>query len=154
MVSSVHPFSAEVFVCEGEWCVLPRNSSSFLLMRLNQDVGRMGNLTELANEEGCVEHLARFFPQARPVRIAVEVATSRGGKVNLRETAIVEYGSPEHAIFVSKLPLEFDDRLRIEAKGEGRPATARVVGVQYREGRKAVAVQFIEGPCDWVVTQP
>lgn len=121
---------------------------------MNQNVGKAGDLTLLASEESCAEYLARFFPQARPVRIAVEVATSRGGKVNLRERAVVEYGSPEHAIFVSKLPLEFDDRVRIEAKGEGRPATASVVGVQYHEGRKAVAVRFIEGPCDWVVTQP
>jgi hypothetical protein len=26
--------------------------------------------------------------------------------------------------------------------------------VQYHEGRKAVAVRFLRGPCDWVVTQP
>ena len=66
----------------------------------------------------------------------------------------MEYGEPEHAIFVTALPLEFDDRVWIEAEGEGRPAEASVVGVQYYEGRKAVAVRFLQGPCDWVVTQP
>jgi hypothetical protein len=84
----------------------------------------------------------------------VQVTASRGGKTRLSEAAVVEFGGPEHAIFLSTLPLEFDDRVRIEASGEGRPAEATVVGVQYHEGRKAVAVRFLHGPCDWVVTQP
>jgi hypothetical protein len=66
----------------------------------------------------------------------------------------VEFGGPEHAIFLSTLPLEFDDRVRIEATGERRSAEATVVGVQYHEGRKAVAVRFLHGLCDWVVTEP
>jgi len=117
-------------------------------------VGKSGSLALIANEQDCAEQLARFFPQARPVRIPVQVTASRGGRTSLREAAIVEYGGPEYAIFLSTLPLEFDDRVRIEANGEGRPAEATVVGVQYHEGRKAVAVRFFEGPCDWVVTQP
>ena len=59
----------------------------------------------------------------------------------------------EHAIFLSTLPLEFDDHVRLEAGQEGRPAEATVVAVQYHEGRKAVAVRFLQGHCDWV-TQP
>jgi len=66
----------------------------------------------------------------------------------------VEFGGPEHAIFLSNLPLEFDDRVRIEATGEGQPAEANVVGVQYHEGRKAVAVRFLQGSCDWVMKRP
>ena len=66
----------------------------------------------------------------------------------------MEFGGPEHAIFLSTLPLEFDDRLRIEATSGGCPTEAAVVGVRYHEGRKAVAVRFLQGPCDWVVTQP
>jgi hypothetical protein len=107
-----------------------------------------------ANEQGCAEQLARFFPQARPVRIPVHVTASRGGTTSLREAAVVEFGGPHHAIFLSTLPLEFDDRVRIEATREGRPAEATVVGMQYHEGLKAVAVRFLQGPCDWVVTQP
>jgi hypothetical protein len=105
-------------------------------------------------EQGCAEQLARFFPQARPVRIPVDVIASRGGKTRLREATVVEFGGPQHAIFLSTLPLEFNDRVQIEAGGERRPTQATVVGVQYHEGRKAVAVRFVQGPCDWVVTQP
>jgi len=117
-------------------------------------VGESGGLILIANEPDCAERLARFFPLARPVRIPVEVTASRGGRTNLREAAIVEFGGPAHAIFLSTLPLEFDDRVRIEATGGGRLTEAAVVGVQYHEGRKAVAVRFLQGPCDWVVTQP
>ena len=122
--------------------------------RARGDVGKSDGLALTANEQDCAEKLARFFPQARPVRIPVHVTASRGGRTSLREAAIVEFGGPEHAIFLSTLPLEFDDRVRIEATGEGRPAEATVVGVQYHEGRKAVAVRFLHGPCDWVVTEP
>jgi hypothetical protein len=115
-------------------------------------VGKSDRLALTANEQDCAEQLARFFPQAKPVRIPVQVIASRGGRTSLRETAVVEFGNPEHAIFLSTLPLEFDDRVRLEATGEGRPAEATVVGVQYHEGRKAVAVRFLHGPCDWVVT--
>jgi len=117
-------------------------------------VGRSGGLTLTATELDCAEQLARFFPHARRVRIPVQVTVRRGGSSSLREAAVVEFGSPEHAIFLSTLPLEFDEHVRIEADGEGRPAEATVVGMQYREGRKAVAVRFSQGPCDWVVTQP
>ncbi len=118
------------------------------------DVGKFGGLALTANGQDCAEQLARFFPQAGPVRIAVQVTALRGGSTRLREATIVEFGGPEHAIFLSNLPLEFDDRVRIATTGEGRPAEAIVVGVQYHEGRKAVAVQFSQGPCDWVVTRP
>jgi len=118
------------------------------------DVRESGNLALAANGQDCAEQLARFFPHARPVRIPVQVIALRGGRSSLREAAVVEYGGPEHAIFVSTLPLEFDDRVQIEATGEGRPAEATVVGLQYHEERKAVAVRFLQGPCNWVVTQP
>jgi len=125
-----------------------------LVSKARGNVGRSGGLAVTGNEQACAEQLARFFPQARPVRIPVQVTVSRGGRTRLREAAIVEFGGPEHAIFLSSLPLEFDDRVEIEAAGEGRPTNATVVGVQYHEGRKAVAVRFLQGPCDWVVTQP
>jgi len=117
-------------------------------------VGKSGGRALTANGQDCAEQLARFFPHARAIRIPVQVIAQRGGGTSLREAAVVEYGGPEHAIFLSNLPLEFDDHVRIEATGEGRPTEATVVGVQYHEGRKAVAVRFLQGPCDWVVRQP
>jgi len=117
-------------------------------------VGRTGGSTLIANERGCAEQLARFFPKASPVRVPVQVTSSRGGATNLREATIVEFSSGHHAIFLSTLPLEFGDRVRLEARPQGFQSEATVDAVQYHEGRKAVAVRFLQGPCDWVMKQP
>ena len=72
----------------------------------------------------------------------------------MREATVIEFGGSEHAIFLSTLPLEFDERVRLVETREGRQAEAIVVAVQYHDGRKAVAVKFLQGACDWVVTEP
>jgi hypothetical protein len=110
-------------------------------------------MTLTANELSCTEQLARFFPRVNAVRVQVQVTVLRTGGGKLRESAIVEFAESEHAIFLSTLPLEFDDRVKIERDQEGRTAEAAVAAVQYHEGRKAVAVRFLHGPCHWV-TQP
>lgn len=109
--------------------------------------------TVTANELGCAEQLARFFPKASRVGLPIQVTALRGGNARLREATVVEFGAPEHAIFLSTLPLEFDDRVRIERHGKRESVDAAVIAVQYHDGRKAVAVRFLQGPCAWV-TQP
>ena len=120
---------------------------------LRGDVKSSAGIAVPDQEQGCTEQLARFFPQAAPVRIPVQVTALRGGRTKLREAATVEFAAPDFAIFLSTLPLEFDDRVRLERDRKGRAAEANVIAVQYHEGRKAVAVKFTQGPCDWV-TQP
>ena len=118
--------------------------------------GIVKSSTEIAlpdQEQGCAQQLARFFPQAVAVRIPVQVTALRGGRTKLREAATIEFGTADFGIFLSTLPLEFDDRVRLERARKGRAAEATVIAVQYHEGRKAVAVKFTQGPCDWV-TQP
>ncbi|HXH66884.1 MAG TPA: hypothetical protein VNI81_06755 [Candidatus Limnocylindrales bacterium] len=103
------------------------------------------------DEQGCAEQLARFFPSLPGVRIPVQVTPVRaGGSSRVQESAVVEYGSEEYAIFLSTLPLEFADRVRISGNGGGRSAEATVIALQYHEGRKAVAVRFVEGRCEWM----
>ena len=114
---------------------------------------RFSGSTVTTSEQDCAEQLARFFPQSRPVRIPVQVTSLRGGGSRLREATVLEFGGPEHAIFLSTLPLEFDDRVQLEAFAQGRPAEATVIAVQYHQGRKAVAVRFLQGHSNWV-TQP
>ncbi len=118
------------------------------------EVGRTGGSTLIANERSCAEQLARFFPHACAVRVPVQVTSQRGGSTSLREATIVEFSSGHHAIFLSTLPLEFGDRVRLEARPQGFQSEATVDAVQYHEGRKAVAVRFLQGPCDWVMKQP
>ena len=82
----------------------------------------------------------------------MRVSPVRPAPAKLQEATVVEFGSEEFAIFLSTLPLEFDDHVRIDRDG-GRPAEAAVIALQYHDGRKAVAVRFLEGRCDWM-TQP
>ena len=106
-----------------------------------------------AEERECAEQLARFFPSLPAVRIPVRVMPRRPGQVRALEATVVEYGTREYAIFLSKLALEFDDRVRLVRDGGGHPAEAAVIALQYHEGRKAVAVRFLDGPCEWMMHQ-
>ena len=108
-------------------------------------------MTLTAVERGCAEQLARFFPKLPLVRIPVEVVLLRSGQRRLREATVVEYGTQEFAIFLSNLALEFDDHVRLVRNGKETPAEAAVIALQYHEGSKAVAVRFLERPCDWMV---
>jgi hypothetical protein len=107
-------------------------------------------VTQVADEATCAKQLARFFSSVSVVHIPVQVTALRNSNNQLRETTVVEYCGPEHAIFLSKLPLEFDDRVKLDRDRRGRAAEAAVVAVQYQDGRKAVAVRFLQGACDWV----
>lgn len=107
----------------------------------------------LDQQSGCVEQLAHFFSQALPVRIPVQVTAVRRGGVKLRDAAVLEFAAPEHAIFVSSLPLEFDDHVCLQRAPHGPAADAVVIAVHYHDGQKAVAVRFSQGPCNWI-TQP
>ncbi len=99
---------------------------------------------------GCAEQLARFFPRVSAQSVPVRVAAVRPGSAALREATILEFGGPEHGIFLSTLPLEFADRVNIEHGEQSRVAEGTVVAVQYHEGRKAVAVRFSRAQDHWV----
>jgi hypothetical protein len=114
-------------------------------------VRQLDEITVIEGQQSCVQHLARFFPGVSRIRVAVQVTALRGGNTRLREASVVEFGALEHAIFVSTLPLEFDDKVRLEGSRKIYTADATVVAVQYHDGRKAVAVKFLRGPCHWMM---
>jgi hypothetical protein len=108
-------------------------------------------MTLIADERECAVQLARFFPKLPAVRIPVRVTPQRPGQRRVQEATVAEFGTEEYAIFLSKLALEFDDRVWLVRDGGGRPAEASVVALQYHEGRKAVAVRFLDRPCEWMM---
>jgi hypothetical protein len=108
-------------------------------------------MTSIAEERECTEQLARFFPKLPAVRIPVQVVPKRLGQASRKESTLVEFGTPEFAIFLSQLALEFDDRVRLVRDGGGPSVEAAVIALQYHEGRKAVAVRFLDGPCEWMM---
>ena len=110
-------------------------------------------MTLIADERECASQLARFFPKLPAVRIPVRVTPQRPGQARAQEATVVQFGTPEYAIFLSKLALEFDDRVRLVRDGGGHPAEAAVIALQYHEGRKAVAVRFLDRPCEWMMVR-
>ena len=98
----------------------------------------------------CVQQLAHFFADVQPVRVRAELISLKPGASQLRESVLVEFASREKAIFSSKLPLEFSDRVRLRHAQENKFADATVVAVQYHDDGKAVAVQFLDGNTSWV----
>jgi hypothetical protein len=109
-----------------------------------------GGVTFAEIERGCAEQLARFFPRAVPIHVPVQVTALRAGEQSLTERTILEYRAGDHAIFVCNLPLEFDDRLRLEPHGGGNPLTGAIIGLRYHDGRKAVAVRLDRNSGDWI----
>lgn len=145
--SSLRCFSAQA----GFVCFQRGRAASGTIREARDHVKRMGGVMVAETARSCAEQLARFFPRALPVRIAVQITALRPGQARLRERIVVEYSASEHAIFRCTLPLEFDDRISVEQDGDGKTAEAEVIAVQYHEGSKAVAVRFLKGSCDWMV---
>jgi hypothetical protein len=107
-------------------------------------------MTLTAEERDCTGQLARFFPKLPAVRIPVQVTPRRYGQARVKETTVVEFATSEYAIFLSQLALEFDDRVRMARDGGGQSVEAAVIALQYHQGQKAVAVRFLDGPCEWM----
>jgi len=99
---------------------------------------RLNNWRDFSRE------LAAFEFRYRSLRCAA-------ANVRLRESTMVEFVGLEHVIFISSLPLEFDDNVRLEGNRKSFSSDATVVAVQYHDGRKAVAVKFLRGPCHWIM---
>jgi hypothetical protein len=102
-------------------------------------------VTTLAEMElSCTEQLARFFDDVLPTGLPAVLQLLGGGSSNMREAVVIEFAGPDKAIFNSRLPLEFEDRLQIE-NDRGYRAKAKVIAARYHDGKTAVAVQFISG---------
>jgi len=106
--------------------------------------------------------LARFFPDATPVRIPIKLSRSHGnsgsGDPNARENGnvflqdtIIEFGTPHEVLFVVDHPLEFADRVLVESTDGSLQAEASVVAVQYHPERTVVAVRFLKPVPNWIV---
>ena len=92
-----------------------------------------------------------MFPEATPLRLRVRVKALRSSAQPLEETTWIEYGTPRELLFASTLPLEFEDRVRIENGDGSFHAEAAVVAVQVHNGRKAVAARFVGEVSNWII---
>jgi hypothetical protein len=112
-----------------------------------------------------VSRLARFFPDATPVRIPVRLSRSTEPAGNdadsvkarsenpwrpLQET-VIEFGTPQEILFVVAQPLEFADHVLVESRDGSFRAEASVVAVQYHPERTVVAARFLKPVPNWIV---
>lgn len=114
----------------------------------------MSNEARVASEpadESYVAQLARYFRDVTPVRIPVRVTGVDAGGCTFSENTVIEYGTPTEALFASVLPLEFEDKVRLENADGSLRAEASVVAVQYHNGRLAVAARFARRIANWIV---
>ena len=104
-----------------------------------------------------VSRLAKFFPQATPVRIPIRLSrTHNNGNGNdqnhtfFQET-VIEFGTPREVLFALDRPLEFADRVLLESKDGALRAEASVVAVQYHPEWTVVAARFLKDVPNWIV---
>jgi hypothetical protein len=101
-----------------------------------------------------VASLARFFPDAAPVRITVQLARSCGESArpaNFSESTVIEFGTPREVLFSCATPLEFADIVRLRTSDGSLDIDASVVAVQYHPGKTVVAARFLSEVPNWIV---
>ena len=109
-----------------------------------------GRATYDANGVAC---LARFFPDAAPVRLPVQLARIHedDSGTDFSESTVIEFGTPREVLFACKTPLEFDDKLRLRNSDGSFDVSVSVVAVQYQPGKTLVAARFRSDVPNWIV---
>ena len=108
--------------------------------------------TARAGPENSIGRLARFFPDAMPLRIPVRLTRVSSSNA-FSETTVIEFGTSREVLFASSLPLEFADKLRLQNSDGTLDTEACVVALQYNGDRTAVAARFKDSVANWIVKQ-
>jgi hypothetical protein len=111
-----------------------------------------------ALEVDIVSQLAKFFPEATPVRIPIRLSRANSsengegaaGWAPLEET-VIEFGTSREVLFLVKHPLEFADVVLVESRDGALRAEASVVAAQYRPEQTVVAARFLKNVPNWIV---
>lgn len=112
-------------------------------------------MARAAENASNVAGLARFFPEASPVRMPVQLARVMQGSdpsaAHFSESIVIEFGTPREVLFACKTPLEFGDDLRLRNSDSSFNVGASVVAVQYHPGNTVVAARFRGDVPNWIV---
>jgi hypothetical protein len=105
-----------------------------------------------ATQTSTVADLARFFPEATPVRIPIQLTrTGLRGGAGVQESTVIEFGTSREVLFACATPLEFADVLRLRNSDGSLDTEASVVAVQYHPGTTIVAARFLNAVPNWIV---
>jgi hypothetical protein len=114
-------------------------------------VSKPGTATASSTRESTTSKLAKFFPDATPLRIPVRLTRLSSASSTFSESTILEFGTAHEILFASTLPLEFADLLRVRNSDGSLDAEACVVALQYNGTQTAVAARFTEEVANWIV---
>ena len=121
-------------------------------------MAQQGTAPSRTAQPSTVADLARFFPEATPVRIPVQFtrrdSTSNGsqpGGAGVEESTVIEFGTSREVLFACTTPLEFADILRLRNSDGSLDTDASVVAVQYHPGKTIVAARFVTSVPNWIV---
>lgn len=105
-----------------------------------------------------VAELARFFPEATPVRIPIQFTCcnqtsnpNRPEGAGVQESTVIEFGTEREVLFACASPLQFADVLRLRNSDGTLDTEASVVAVQYHPGKTIVAARFVNSVPNWIV---
>lgn len=101
----------------------------------------------------CVGRLARFFPEAVPVRIPVRVrkVNQAAATWSAAEQTVIEFGTPGEVLFASGLPLDFEDTVHVKNSDGSLDVEAEVVAMHLVHGQAAVAARFLNDVSNWII---
>jgi hypothetical protein len=141
-------------------------------------MGHVGTAKGRVGPASTVADLARFFPDATPVRIPVQftrrnqtsVGKPAGGlglpenalpedalpestapETVLSESIVIEFGTSREVLFACATPLQFADVLWLRNSDGSLNTEASVVAVQYHSGATVVAARFLNSVPNWIV---
>ena len=121
-------------------------------------MAQQGTAPSRTAQTSTVAELARFFPEATPVRIPVQFTRSRNasnenrpGAAAVEESTVIEFGTSREVLFACTTPLEFADVLRLRNSDGSLDTEASVVAVQYHPGITIVAARFLNSVPNWIV---
>jgi hypothetical protein len=128
---------------------------------LGKDVivlGQVGTARGRA-QTSAVADLARFFPEATPVRIPVAFTRSSHAPANGEPSAghetpastVIALGTDREVLFAFATPLEFANVLQRRNSDGSFDTQASVVAVQYHPGSTVVAARFLSAVPNWIV---
>jgi hypothetical protein len=116
-------------------------------------VAKAATATARSGRESSISKLAKFFPEATPVRIPVRLTRLEDPGNGFSENTVIEFGTSREVLFSSNLPLEFADMLRLQNSDGTLDTEACVVALQYNGSRTVVAARFKRAVTNWIVKQ-
>jgi hypothetical protein len=114
-------------------------------------VPNQATATARAVQPELVGRLAKFFPQATPVRIPIQLSRVEGKEKTAIEETVIEFGTACEVLFALDSHLEFADRVLVESKDGSLQIEASIVAVQYHPNRTVVAARFLKNVPNWIV---